>query len=488
MRRLFPILLFSSFVSCAHSEGEQITVTSEDDLSGLTVAVVAGSCYDTEYSDREDITLVRYNTHTDILQAVVNNQAQVCVDDEVSYPASVLRDTRTIMSGRGTKEFPTAFALSKENTSLLDAYNEMQREMVEEGTLDSLVRFWLRPEGFLESELPDVPEQASGNPVMVAVSGVANPICFMVNGEWYGLEVDLLRNFGKRIGRKVEFKLYDLASGLMAVNAGMADILAGVIFVTPERSEVYAFTEPYHSFHPGYFVKDMSYSEGQKGLWNTLKTAFRKNLVEEHRWKMILQGVWETIKITVFAILLGSVLGAGICAMMRSRKGYLRSIAHFYNGFMAGIPMLVLLLILFYVVFAGSGLSSTAVAIIAFGLNFASGASGIYNTSLDSIPSGQKEAGLALGFTGLQTFRYIIMPQAVTRGLPLFRSECSGLLKGTSIVGYIAIQDLTRAGDLIRSRTFDALMPLLLVTIIYFVLTWAIGALVGLVARKKREP
>jgi polar amino acid transport system substrate-binding protein len=147
--------------------------------------------------------------------------------------------------------------------------------------------------------------------------------------------------------------------------------------------------------------------------------------------------------------------------------------------------MLVLLLIMFYVILAKSGLNPTTVAVIAFALNFASGASGVYGTSLDAIPRGQTEAGLALGFTRLQTFTHIVLPQALKRGLPLYKSQCIALLKGTSIVGYIAIIDLTRAGDIIRGRTFDALVPLLLVTIIYFILAWLLGLLVSIATPKK---
>jgi polar amino acid transport system substrate-binding protein len=154
---------------------------------------------------------------------------------------------------------------------------------------------------------------------------------------------------------------------------------------------------------------------------------------------------------------------------------------------MAGIPILVLLLILFYAVFARSGLHPATVAIIAFAMDFAAGAGDIYNTSLDSVPHGQTEGGLALGFTRIQTFFHIVFPQALNHGLPLYQSLCVSLLKGTSIVGYIAIQDLTRAGDLIRSRTFDPYIPLLVITVLYFVLAWLLAVLLKLAMPKQKK-
>ena len=488
LERLLSIALaWAALLACSRQTAPQIEVRSDDDLAGLTVAVAAGSAYDSAYSSREDITLIRYNTHTDVLQSVINGQAQVLIDDELSFPANVLRETGVKISGCGDKAFPTAFALSKAETALRDTYNDMQREMAADGRLDSLIHYWLRPEGFAEADLPPVPPQPEGKPIRVAMAGAANPICFIVDGEWYGLEIALLRLLGERTGRPLDIKLYDTSSALLSVNAGMADIMAGVLFITPERQEVYAFTDPYYSFHQAYFVKDSQHSQEHISLLSSLKKALHKNLVVERRWAMLARGVWETVKITLLSILLGALLGAGLCAMMRSRRRSLRTLASLYNLLIAGIPMLVLLLILFYVVFAGSGLSSTGVAVVAFALNFASGAAGIYDTSLNSVPYGQTEAGLSLGFTGLQTFRHIVLPQALATGLPLFKGQCAGLLKGTSIVGYIAIQDLTRAGDLIRSRTFEALVPLLLVTIIYFILIWALGWLIGLFAPKKHS-
>ena len=149
--------------------------------------------------------------------------------------------------------------------------------------------------------------------------------------------------------------------------------------------------------------------------------------------------------------------------------------------------MLVLLLIFFYIVFAGSGLDATVVAIVAFSMNFASGASSVFRAALDSVPRGQTEAALALGFTKPQTLLRVVFPQAIRSGMPLFKGQCISLLKGTSIVGYIAIQDLTRAGDIIRSRTFDALFPLLLVTVLYFVLAWLIGLILDCSISKKSQ-
>ena len=142
---------------------------------------------------------------------------------------------------------------------------------------------------------------------------------------------------------------------------------------------------------------------------------------------------------------------------------------------MRGTPILVLLMIFFYVIFASTGLSASIVAIITFALNMGAYSSEIFRTAIESVDKGQGEASAAMGFSKLQTFVYIVFPQAVRRIIPVYKGEVISLLKMTSVVGYIAVVDLTKASDIIRSRTFDAFFPLIVVAVIYFLLAWLLG-------------
>jgi polar amino acid transport system substrate-binding protein len=185
--------------------------------------------------------------------------------------------------------------------------------------------------------------------------------------------------------------------------------------------------------------------------------------------------LWKTLIITFFAAILGTILGGVVCAMRMNRRMLLNGFAKLYINVMRGTPLLVMLMILFYVVFASSGMSATVVAVITFALNMAAYASEMFRTSIEGVDPGQKEAGVAMGFTKLQTFIYIVMPQALRKVIPVYKGEVISLLKMTSVVGYIAVMDLTKASDIIRSRTFDAFFPLIVVAIIYFILSWLMG-------------
>ena len=149
-----------------------------------------------------------------------------------------------------------------------------------------------------------------------------------------------------------------------------------------------------------------------------------------------------------------------------------------------GVPVLVFLMVMFYIVFASSGITARWVAIIAFAINFGSYTSEMFRTGIKGVDRGQTEAGLAMGFTPFATFRLFVVPQALKNIIPVFKGEAVSLIKNTSVVGYIAIQDLTKVSDIIRSRTFDAFFPLIFISIIYFILAWLLGKFLDRMAGK----
>lgn len=212
-------------------------------------------------------------------------------------------------------------------------------------------------------------------------------------------------------------------------------------------------------------------------IWQSIARAFENNLLVENRYMMILEGLKTTAIITVMAALLGTVLAGGICWMRMSSHKWLREIARLYIELMRGTPVLVLLLLMYYVVLAPANASGVVVAIITFAMNTSAYISEMLRSGIEGIEIGQTEAGLSLGLTKTQTFFSIVLPQAVRKIIPIYQGELVSLLKGTSIVGYIAVMDMTKASDLIRSRTFDAFFPLIVVAIIYFLLAWLIGVL-----------
>ena len=234
---------------------------------------------------------------------------------------------------------------------------------------------------------------------------------------------------------------------------------------------------------------------------SSLADQFVLNFVKDDRYLYILKGLWTTIRVTFFATILGILLGV-ICAIIRStydkcvtdmRKGVgkfilniLNQIVNLYLTVIRGTPVVVQLMIAYFVIFASSN-NKVLVAILAFGINSGAYVAEIIRSGIMSIDPGQFEAGRSLGFNYVQTMAYIIIPQAFKNVLPALANEFIVLLKETSVSGYIGLEDMTKGGDIIRSRTYSAFMPLLAVAAIYLIIVVMFSKLVSLLERRLRN-
>lgn len=220
-----------------------------------------------------------------------------------------------------------------------------------------------------------------------------------------------------------------------------------------------------------------------------LMDKIHSTFIEGDRWKYLTNGLKTTLIITFFAVLLGMVLGF-LIAIVRSthdKTGKMK-IANFfakiYLTVIRGTPVMVQLLIIYYVIFATVRIDKTFVGILAFGLNSAAYVAEIFRSGIMSIDNGQFEAGASLGLNYRKTMMYIIMPQAFKNVLPALGNECIVLLKETSVAGYIALEDLTKGGDIIRSVTYEAFLPLIAVALIYLVIVMFLTMLVSRLERR----
>ena len=484
----FPLFLglVLLLVSACSSEKREVKFESEDDLPGKRVVVQTGTVYDFDLSERDDIELFRYNNMPDCIAALVSGKVDVYKDDEVAISPEDQQRQGIELVARGTDLFPCGFAFRKEDREMVEQFNAFLAEIRAIGLYQEIYDRWMNREG---EEMPHVPAEipvfTEGQPIRVASSSNTAPLGYRVGvKQWEGFEIELLKRFAASVERPLEIKPYDAAAGPAALSTGRADIWFGCIFITEERQQQFLFSDPYYECRSAYFVcRD---KEAAINAWETLKHSFHKNLVEENRWRFILNGLKETLILAFWSILLGTVMAAGICWMKRSRHKWVRTICKVYSMILQGLPQLVLLMVMFYLILAKTSLSATAIAVISFSMVFSSYVGEVFSSAIGSVGKGQTEAGIALGFTPVQTFIYVVLPQAMKRILPLYKAECVSLFKSTSIVGYVAIQDLTRAGDLIRSRTFDAFFPLIVVSIIYFILAFLLGKALDLLIKDKQ--
>ena len=223
-----------------------------------------------------------------------------------------------------------------------------------------------------------------------------------------------------------------------------------------------------------------------------LKSSFISNFIDDNRWRYITDGLKITLLVTVFAVLIGVVLGflIAIVRTTHDKTGKLKilnAICKVYLTVIRGTPVVVQLMIIYFIIFGSVDISKVVVAIVAFGINSGAYVAEIFRSGIMSIDNGQFEAGRSLGFNYAQTMMYIVMPQAFKNVLPTLCNEFISLLKETSVSGYIALQDLTKCGDIIRSRTYDAFMPLIAVALIYLAMVMIFTKLVSLLERRLRN-
>ena len=247
--------------------------------------------------------------------------------------------------------------------------------------------------------------------------------------------------------------------------------------------------------------------DGEDGWFVRAAKEFRdefvNNFIEDSRWLLLLQGLGNTLIITFFALMIGILIGTIVAAVrstydknVETYKLYgsfsgklmavLNKICKLYLTVIRGTPVVVQLLIMYFVIFAG-GSSDLTVAIIAFGVNSGAYVAEILRGGIMSVDPGQFEAGRSLGFNYVQTMFHIVLPQMFKASLPALCNEFISLLKETSVAGYVPLMELTKAGDIIRGRTFSAFMPLIAVALIYLVIVIILTKLVGLLERRLRK-
>ncbi|MDD6435299.1 MAG: amino acid ABC transporter permease [Clostridiales bacterium] len=201
-----------------------------------------------------------------------------------------------------------------------------------------------------------------------------------------------------------------------------------------------------------------------------LAAVFTKCFIRKNRYQLLLSGIGVTVKVSLLAVIIGVLLGFVIAICNLSKNKVLKTIGGVYTDIIRGTPSVTQLLIIYFVIFASVDLEKWIIAAIAFGINSAAYVSEIFRAGILSIDKGQTEAGRSLGLSASQTMTRIVIPQAIKNVFPALCNEFIVLIKETAIVGYVGIMDIQKAGDFIKSATYEAFMPLMATAVIYYVL------------------
>lgn len=495
---LLTALMLLTLTACGQKNADQApdkVISGVDDLEGAKIGVQIGTVGDTYASDYEGddagTEVARYNKGADAVQALKQNKIDCVIIDEQPALAFVDKNPELkILDEEFTNE-DYAICVAKGNDELLDKINGALDELKQDGTLESIINNYI---GVDAGKTPYVSSDdviRDNGTLTMATNAAFPPYEYYENGTIVGIDADMAQAIADKLGMNLVISDMEFDSIIAAVQSGKADFGAAGLTVTEDRLKNINFSEAYTTAKQVIIV-----NTGEGANQQSLVEKFKQVFIEKDRWQYIPKGLRNTLIITFFAGVIGIILGFlfAIIRVANDRNDekklgiqVLNAIVKVYLTIFRGTPMMVQLLIMYYVIFASVKANPIMTAVLAFGLNSGAYVAEAIRAGIMSVEIGQFEAGRSLGFTYGQTMIHIILPQAVKNALPAMCNEFIALLKESSIVGYIGLIDLTKAGDIIRSNTYEAFMPLIAVALVYLVIVMFLTFLVGRLERRLKK-
>lgn len=457
-------------------------IMSMGDVAQKKVGVLQGSVHDSYMRENyPDAPVSQYKSYPDLVLAVKSGKVDAGFITTESLTVLQKEDPSLKMLVDNVFEVPIGMGFHKDSDDLREEFNAFLKEFMQNGVYDDWVKRWYQ-DGSLD--MPVIENKKNNGQLIVGVVGDKGlPYAVIKDNQLIGSDIELVERFGGYLSKEIVYKDMEFGNLIAAVSTQKIDMIASTLMITEERQKQIDFSDPYYALKACVFGASET-SGTSVPFFQGVSDSFYNNIIQEKRYLLILDGLKTTGIISVASIVFGTLLGALVCLMRMAKRKVPNVLAKVYISLLRGLPVLVLLMVIFYIIFAKSSIDPVLVAILAFGMNFAAYVAEMFRSAILSIDKGQTEAGIAGGFTKTQTFIYIVMPQAIRQVLPIYKGEMISLVKMTSVVGYIAVQDLTKASDIIRSRTFDAFFPLVMTAVLYFGISALVILLLNAVERR----
>ena len=447
------------------------------DLSGKRVSMLTGAPFEELVRSKvPDVGEFSYfNSAPDTILALKSGKTDAFLTNNAVGALAVNRNPELALFPQDldTSAFGIAFAKGDPARDMWQA----AYDAISEETKNALWEKWTGSDDSVKL-LPEQDWPGSNGTVQAAVCDSLEPMSYMGNGgQLIGFDIEMILLMAKELDVHVEFTGMEFSAIMSSVQAGKALLGAGSIIATDERKQSVDFVE----YYPAAFVLVVRAFRIETGgsFLSAIADSFQKTFIRENRWKLFLKGIGTTMLITVLSVLFGTILGFAVFMLCRNGNPAANFITRFFVWLVQGMPAVVLLMILYYIIFGRVNISGAAVSVVGFTLVFGSAVFGMLRVGVGAIDKGQLEAAYTLGYTNRKAFFRIILPQALPHFMPAYKGEITALIKATAVVGYVAVQDLTKMGDIVRSRTYEAFFPLIAVAIIYFILAAILTFLVN---------
>ena len=474
-------LLFAVFIMLSSFVFAESEFTEIEDLNGHNIGVQTAVLYEELIQDRvPDSTIQYYTMPNDMILALKSGKVDAYLIEEVSYGVQKKNhpDLAVLEEPAGYINATCIIGNNERQGRLLAELNAFIAESHANGLLAELYDYWIADFDPVNDTCDITGFTGENGTIAVAVEGGYEPFSFISNGNISGFDVDFICRFARAYCYTPEFYEVPFEAIAPGVESGKYDIGMNIV-VSEERNETGTLSDVYYSTP----IRLVILGEDESGLtfFQQLAQSFEKTFLRESRWILFVQGAGVTVLITITSILAGTILGFIIFMLCRKGNKIMNKGTNVFLWLIHGMPTVLLLMILYYIVFGSSSLSGTWVSVVGFSLMFACSMIDMLRVGCNAIGRGQFEASRALGYSEHQSFFKIILPQAAQHFLPIYRNDVVTLIKETSVVGYIAVLDLTKISDLVRSRTYEAFFPLIVTAIMYFVISAILTRLVTLV-------
>ena len=489
------VLVAALIPAFAHAAPKSATpmYKSLKELAEKPLGMISGSLYGESLVKKEpSISLDDIETFQNIDELVIaleNNQIEGFLSGGAPAEAIARNSSSLALMDATVADDNIGMCLQK-NSKLTTLFNQRLDSLRMDGTLDILRSKDPESSDVLKMTQNINNNQKANGTLRVAYSTIRPMSYKNKNGDVVGYEATLVRLIANDLGYSVTFYNMPFKDVLSHVESGQADVGIGNITINEQRAKNVDFTIPDYTGSV-VVVTHAVKNQAPSNVFLDLIRSFQKTFLDEGRWQVIASGLMATATISLITGVLGTPL-AIVLVWRRYCGGRLTArIIDVFENLMSGVPVLVVLMVLYYVVFGRIHLPGEVVAIIAFVLSFAGRSAVLLWSAVQNVPKGQEESGLALGYTKGSAFFKIVLPQVARKTTTRLVNLYASVVKETAVVGYIAVQDLTRAGDYIRARTMDAFFPLVATALIYFIicslLTWILQKVASRVIGQERR-
>lgn len=387
----------------------------------------------------------------------------------------------------GTCEKALLLAPDEKGQRLLSEINEFISKCKKDGTMKELADIWFSTDTDRQNiDFSVMPED--GEVIVFGTDQSEPPYCLLKDGNLQGFDLDFMVRFCGEYGYNLDVRDDGYDAIEAGIQTGKYDVCGAGFEYDEERAEEVSFSDSMYTDKVIILVPEKVETVG---FFKAIEENFQKTFIREDRYRLFAAGLGRTLLMTGLSALFGTILGFILYFINRDGGKVASVIISIFVTIFKLVPILVILMILYYIVFGNVYINGIWVSVLTFTLIFGARVFDILDTAIDTLDKGQTEAAFTLGFSKNATFFHILLPQAAKFFLPMYRDELIALVEETSVVGYIAIQDVTRVSDIVRAQTFEPFFPLIVTACIYvliaFIIIWIIRGVYKAINTKNRS-